>query len=259
MKLVDTHAHLDMENFDRDRDAVMERAHASGVGCIITVGYDLRSSVKAVRLANDYDCVYAVVGVHPHDAQSVTPELMQVIEELSFAPKVVAIGEIGLDYYRNLSPRDVQRDVFKRFLSLARKRQLPVVIHERNAEEDCMKILDDEWHEMKGGVMHCFSGPWDMAEKCLSMGFYLSFGGPVTFLNFRNKDVVKRVPLSRLLVETDCPYLAPEPFRGKRNEPAYVRLVAEKIAELRGINIEELAARTTANARGLFGLDIGNN
>lgn len=254
MMLVDTHAHLDMKDFDRDRETVLQRARDSGVGVVITVGYDLQSSLRAVRLANDYDFVFAAVGVHPHDASTVTPQVAKTIEELCSSPKVVAVGEIGLDYYRNLSPRDTQERVFRLFLGIAREKKLPVVIHERNASKECLEILEQEWHNMSGGVMHCFSGTWDMAQRLLEMGLYLSFGGPVTFLNARNKEVVKRVPLPRLLLETDCPYLAPEPFRGKRNEPAFVRIVAEKIAELKGVRLEELALQTSLNATRLFGL-----
>ncbi|MGB9866622.1 MAG: TatD family hydrolase [Bacillota bacterium] len=252
--LIDTHAHLDMKDFDRDREAVLQRARDSGVGIVITAGYDLQSSVRAVRLANDYEFVFATVGVHPHDAATVTPQAVKTVEELCASPKVVAVGEIGLDYYRNLSPKDAQERVFRLFLGVARERHLPVIIHERNAVRECLEILKQEWHNMFGGVMHCFSGNWENAQEFLDMGLYLSFGGPVTFLNARNKDVVRRVPLSRLLLETDCPYLAPEPFRGKRNEPAYLRIVAEKIAELKGVHLEELALQTSLNANKLFGL-----
>ena len=251
--LTDTHAHLDFPQFDDDREEVIARALAAGVGIIINVGTDLASSRRAVTLAEAYPQIYAAVGVHPHDAKTLTDEALAELGELARHPKVVAIGEIGLDFYRDLSPRNVQREAFERQLALAQELGKPVIIHDREAHAEVMAILR-RWPGLRG-VLHCFSGDLDMAHEAIEMGFYISVAGPVTFKNARRlPEIVRQLPLERLLIETDCPYLAPHPYRGRRNEPAYVRLVAQKVAELKGMSLERVARVTTANARQLFGL-----
>ncbi len=267
MTLVDTHAHLDFSKFDADRPAVIERAKAAGVVAIVNVGTDPASSRQAVGLADRYDSIYAAVGMHPHDAKKLDGAALAELRDLARHPKVVAIGEIGLDYYRNLSPPDVQRRALQAQLAWAAKLGKPVVIHDRDAHDEIVEVLTD-WSaglnnsSLAGrlGVLHTFSGDLVMAERALDLGFYISISGPVTYKNARQLlDIVRVLPLERLLVETDCPFLAPHPYRGKRNEPAYVHLVAERIAALRGMPFEELAEATTANAERLFGFDIGRS
>ncbi|MGB9847062.1 MAG: TatD family hydrolase [Desulfotomaculales bacterium] len=251
--LVDTHAHLVDGRFDRDRREVLERARAAGVALIVNVGYDLESSRKSVALAGEFDCVYAAVGVHPHDAAQVPPGYLEELRKLAKGEKVVAVGETGLDYYRNLSPGEVQKKVFREHLALARELDLPVIIHDRDAHEDVLGILKKDGLGRAGGVLHCFSGDWEMARVCLGMGFFISLAGVVTYpKSSLLKEIAARVPVERLLVETDCPYLTPEPWRGRRNEPAYVRSVVECVAGLRGMSAGELALITAQNARSLF-------
>jgi len=253
MELTDTHAHLDFPQFDGDREEVIERALAAGVRRIINVGADLASSRRAVALAEAHPPIYAAVGVHPHDAKTLTDEALAELLGLARHPKVVAIGEIGLDFYRDLSPREAQRQAFERQLALARELGLPVIVHDRNAHAEVMDVL-----RRRGlrGVLHCFSGDLEMARQAIEMGFYISVAGPATFKNAKRlPEIVRQLPLERLLIETDCPYLAPHPHRGRRNEPAYVRLVAEAVADIKGLPLEEVARVTTANARALFGLE----
>lgn len=253
--LIDTHAHLNDEQFIEDQEAVIERAQAAGLQYIINVGFNHETIPTTLELAERYDFIYAAVGWHPQDAKDMNPEDLQWIEELTHHPKVVAIGEIGLDYYWDTSPREVQQEVFRQQIRLARKVKMPIIIHNRDAHEDLLTILREEHAEEVGGIMHCFSGSWELAQECLNLNFYLSFGGPVTFKNAkRPKEVAAQVPLDRLLIETDCPYLTPTPFRGKRNESAYVQYVAEAIAELRQLPVEELGQITSENAKRLLGL-----
>jgi len=262
LALIDTHAHLDFPRFDADRPAAIERARAAGVVAIVNVGTDLASSRQAVSLAEQYGTVYAAVGMHPHDAIKLDGATLAQLRGLAQAPKVVAVGEIGLDYYRDRSPRDVQRRAFQAQLAWAAKLGKPVIVHDRDAHDEILEILSDwaaglDQSKLAGqlGVLHTFSGDLDMAKKAIDLGFYLSISGPVTYKNAGQLlDVVRALPLERLLVETDCPFLAPEPYRGKRNEPAYTRLVAERIAELKGVSFDTLARATTANARRLFEL-----
>lgn len=259
--LVDTHAHLDFSKFDGDRPAVLARAWAAGVEAIVTIGVDLPSSERAVALAKAHDRVYATVGMHPHDAKELDGEVLARFRELGRHEKVVAVGEIGLDFYRDLSPREVQRRAFRAQLAWAARLGKPVVIHDRDAHDEIMEVLSGWAGEQRGsplegrlGVLHTFSGDLAMAERALELGFYLSVAGPVTYPNAGQlREVVRALPLDRLLVETDCPFLAPPPHRGKRNEPAYVRLVAERVADLRDVPLDEVAEATTANARRLFG------
>jgi TatD DNase family protein len=258
--LVDTHAHLDFPQFDADRRAVIARARAAGVRAIVNVGTDLVSSRRAVQLAADHDMIYAAVGMHPHDARKLDGAALAELRQLAQAPTVVAVGEIGLDYYRDLSPRAAQRRVFQAQLAWAAKLGKPVIVHDRDAHEEVMELLggwsdglSDSRLAGRLGVLHTFSGDVAMAERAVDLGFYVSVAGPVTYRNAgRLIEVVQQVPLDRLLVETDCPYLAPHPYRGRRNEPAYVRLVAEGVATARGISPEELEEATTANAQYLF-------
>lgn len=255
MLLYDTHAHITEEEFAADREEVLERARAAGVVLINNIAYNLESSLQAITLAENNDFVYASVGFHPHNAVEAGPGYLEELKSMAAHPKVVALGEIGLDYYRDLSPRELQRKVFREQLSLASELGLPVIIHDRDAHGDLMEILRDVGLGPAGGVMHCYSGSWEMARECLAMGFYLSFAGPVTYQNAsRLKDVASRVPLDRLLLETDAPYLTPAPHRGKRNEPSYIAFTAKEIADLRGMEVEELAKTCTENGRRLFGI-----
>jgi TatD DNase family protein len=252
--LVDTHAHLDDRQFSNDRAETIERSFAADVGCIITVGTNLDSSRAASDLAHQYGSVYAAVGVHPHDATKVQPDTLAKLMQCAHDERVVAIGEIGLDFYRNLSPRDVQRETFVAQLDLARQVDKPVIIHDRDAHAETMAILRENGPNWRG-VLHCFSGDREMALEAIQMGLYISFAGPVTFQNaHRLQKLARELPLERIVIETDCPYLAPQPHRGQRNEPAYVRWVAAKIAALRALPLEKVAQATTENAKRLFGL-----
>ncbi|MDZ7371936.1 MAG: TatD family hydrolase, partial [candidate division KSB1 bacterium] len=242
--LIDTHAHLDYDRYDGDRQEVIRRAVAEGVAAIITVGVDHRSSLAAVRLAEQYPQLYAAVGVHPHDAASMSDEQFEELTELINHPRVVAVGEVGLDYHYNYSAPEVQRRVFRRFIDLALRTEKPLIIHTREAADDTRSLLHERKRHGWRGVFHCFSGDESEAELVLEMGFHISFTGVVTFRNARAAQVARRVPLDRLLVETDCPYLTPEPFRGKRNEPAFVVYVARKMAELKGVPFDTLADLT---------------
>lgn len=253
--LFDTHAHLNATQFNEDVEQVIERARAEGVSHIVVVGFDRPTIQRAMELAEQYSFIYAAVGWHPVDAIHMTDEDLIMIECLAAHPKVVALGEMGLDYYWDQSPKEVQKEVFRKQIRLAKKVKLPIVIHNRDATADIVHILQEEHAEEVGGVMHCFSGSIEVARQCIDMNFYISFGGPVTFKNAKKpKEVAKEIPLDRLLIETDCPYLTPHPFRGKRNEPSYVKYVAEAIAELKGISFEEVAQKTSDNAKRLFGI-----
>ena len=253
--LIDTHAHVQVHQFNADRASVIEAAFAEGVGRMIVPGIELESSRAAVALAREYPGrIFAAVGTHPHDASTLTPETLAAQRELARTPGLVAIGEIGLDYYRDLSPRDVQREALIQQFALARELTLPVILHNRESHADMIRLLREEGQGLRG-VFHCFIGDQAMARDALDLGFYVSFAGPVTFpKNTELAEVAAWVPQDRLLVETDSPYLAPQPFRGKRNEPRHVALVAQRIAELRGIAPEALAEITTRNAQTLFNL-----
>lgn len=252
--LVDSHAHVADQVYDEDRPAVLARAREAGVRWIINVGYDAESSLRTLNLAEREEMVYAVVGFHPHDADKVSEESYIKLSRWCSSPKAVAIGEIGLDYHYDRSPRPQQAQVFRRQIELARELRLPVVIHDRDAHEDVLTILSETGARDTGGVMHCFSGDEELARRVLDLGFYIGLDGPVTFKNGDTARAVARVvPEDRLLIETDSPYLTPVPYRGRRNEPTHVRLVAEAIASLRGISLERLAEITTNNARRLFG------
>ncbi len=250
--LVDTHAHLQWASFGRDREEVVDRARRVDVKHIVNIGFDLDGSRKAIELAKKHRGLYATVGVHPHNASQLNEAVLDRLARFSEDSKVVAIGEIGLDYYRNLSPRDAQKKAFEAQLFLAEKLGLPVAIHDREAHADVLKMLSRFKGKTKG-VMHCFSGSKEMAEQCVKFGFYISFAGPVTFPNSRKlQQIVKEIDLDKILLETDSPWLAPQNVRGKRNEPAYLPFIAEKIADFKGISIDVLAEATTRNAKEIF-------
>ena len=253
--LFDSHAHLTDNRFDSDRKDVIEKAIQAGISGIINPGACMKSSEASVELSKEYDLIYAAVGIHPHDAKEAKEADYDKLRcWLQNEPKVIAVGEIGLDYYYDFSPKDVQREVFIRQLQLAKETGLPVIIHNRDSHGDMMEILRREARGVKG-VLHCYSGSVEMARELLQMGFYLSFAGPLTYKNAAKlPDVVKEVPLERILIETDCPYLTPQPYRGKRNEPSYVRFVAEKIAELKGKSWQEVAETTKENTLLLFNI-----
>lgn len=253
--LVDTHAHLNAEPFDTDRAEVIQRALDNGVTRIINIGFNRETITTSLQLAEQYPFIYSSVGWHPVDAEQMTAADLSWLEQLCTHPKVVAIGEVGLDYYWKTSSPAVQHTVLREQIQLARQVGLPLIIHNREAHEDVVAILEEEKAAEVGGVMHCFSGDWDMAKRCLNMNFYLSFGGPITFKNAHlPKEVLASVPLDRLLLETDAPYLAPHPFRGKRNESSYVTLIAEAAAEIKQLSLAEIAKQTTENAVRLFNI-----
>lgn len=250
----DTHAHLDDPRYKEDFGQVLDNIMQMQITRVTNVGYDLPSSERSVRLAHQYEAIYAAVGVHPHDAQAATKETWERLSQLAQEDKVIGWGEIGLDYYRDLSPRKVQQEVFIHQIELADQAGLPIIIHNRDAHQDLLDIVKTHTPK-KGGVFHCYSGSWEMAKIILNLGFYVSFAGPLTFKNARHTvEVAENVPLDRFLFETDSPYLTPEPYRGKRNEPAYVRQVAERFAELRGLGVEEVARLAFQNGNRLFGL-----
>ncbi|WP_096441160.1 TatD family hydrolase [Alteribacter populi] len=254
--LFDTHVHLNADQFEEDIDEVISRARVAGVEEMVVVGFDEKTINKAMELIEKYEFLYAAVGWHPVDAVDMKEEHLEWIAELSKHPKVVAIGEMGLDYHWDKSPKDVQKDVFRRQIRLAKKLQMPIIIHDRDAHHDIVDILKEENAQEIGGIMHCFGGDLAIAKECLEMNFHISFGGPVTFKNAKTpKEVAAQVPLDRLLIETDCPFLAPHPFRGKRNEPAHVQLVAEKLAEIKEVSYDELTEKTRENAKKLFSIN----
>lgn len=251
--LFDTHAHLHFAEFESDRAEMLARARVAGVRWMVNIGTDLDTSWQAVGIAEVDSDIYASVGVHPHDAAEADEGVFKTLEELATRPKVVAIGETGLDYYRNLSPRDVQAKVFRRQLTLARGVGKPVIIHCRDAHDDLLTILREERAHEIGGVMHCFSGNVQFAKASLDLGFYISIAGPVTYPNARKlPEVIKAVPEDRLVIETDCPFLPPQPHRGKRNEPAYLPITAQRVAEIKGRPVGELGELMSTNALRLF-------
>jgi len=256
LSLIDTHAHIDGKEFQADFEAIIERADTAGVSRLITIGTDIESSRKACELTYSHEGIYCSVGVHPHDAVRVTEKCYDIIRQLAVeTPKNVAIGEIGLDFYRDRSPRNIQEIVFRRFLIMASELSLPVIIHDRDAHEPILRILREEKSRGLRGVLHCFSGDLEMARECVDLGFHLSIPGTVTYpTNDQLRTVVRGIRMENLLLETDCPYLSPVPFRGKRNEPSYLRITAEKVAELKGLSLEDVARITTLNAETLFGL-----
>jgi TatD DNase family protein len=264
MVLVDSHAHLEGRQFDNDREQVIARAREAGVRIILAIGNgDGPATLDcALKLSRQYDFIYASVGIHPHEARLADEAAYQKMDEIASQPKVLAWGEIGLDYFYDHSPRDVQKTVFIRQMEQARAAKLPIIIHCRpsqgsnDAWDDTLDLIGQHWQSAGfGGILHCFTGEWAHAERALNMGFMISFSGNITFPKAQGiRDVAARVPLERVFIETDCPYLAPVPFRGKRNEPAYVKETARRLAELRGLSPEEVGHQTAANFCGFFSL-----
>ncbi len=255
--LIDTHCHIQTAEFDEDRDEVLARAREAGVDTVIVVGGagDLSTNDLAVRLAEEHEGLYATVGMHPHDAKDVAAEDMDRLRGVAGHPKVVAIGETGLDFHYDHSPRDVQREMFERFVALAMETRLPIVVHNRESDREVAETLRERGGGRLEGVIHCFTSDAEAARTFLDLGFYLSFSGIVTFKNAEAlRDIARWVPLDRLLIETDAPFLAPVPKRGRRNEPAYVAFVAETLARVRGVEVEEIACTASRNARTLFRL-----
>ena len=255
--LIDSHAHIQSKEYAGEAEALIERARQAGVEKIIAVGGagDMSSNTEAVALADAFPNIYATVGMHPHDAKDAGEEEFRELRELASHPKVIAVGETGLDYYYSHSPHDVQRRVFTRFIHMARDTGLPIVVHEREAALDAAELLRTEGAGKVRGVIHCFTGNYEQACAYLALGLYLSFTGIITFKNAAPlREVVRKVPLERMLVETDAPFLTPVPYRGKRNEPAFARLVAETIATVKGVSLETVAEKTSVNARSLFGI-----
>jgi TatD DNase family protein len=257
---IDSHAHLDSADFDADRSSVLQRAYDAGVQRILAIGSCTgRGNLDcAIRLAERSDVLDASVGIHPHEASLATEDDFGMLTELAGHHKVIAWGEIGLDFHYDHSPRDVQMRVFARQLELARRSGLPVIIHTRDAEVETVEALKKHWSDANlGGVMHCYSGTWELAQACLERGFFVSFSGMITFPKAQNiRDVAEKVPLDRLLIETDSPFLAPIPHRGKRNEPAFVVETAKAMSQLRGLSLEEIGRITTENYFRLFGLSL---
>lgn len=255
MNLFDSHCHLENEGFQNDLPQVMQRMAQAGVTRCILAGSDMDTSRRIVALAKKHEGVYGAVGVHPHEAKTWTEDTEAELERMLAQPRVVAVGEIGLDYFYDLSPRDKQREVLIRQLDLARRMGVPVVFHVRDAHGDMLEVLRQRRGELPTGVLHCYSGSVESAKEYLDLGFHLSFAGPVTFKNAHKlQEAARMCPADRLLVETDSPYLAPVPMRGKRNEPAFVHYVAEAVAQLRGVSTEELADTAARNACRLFGI-----
>lgn len=254
--LFDTHTHLDADRFNEDREDVIARSRKEGIKYILNPGANLKTSIEAVNIANQNERIYAAVGVHPHDAKNMNEDTIKELKKLTKNKKVVAIGEIGLDYYYDNSPRDEQRKWFKRQIELAKEVNLPIIIHDRDAHGETFDILKQyDVGKSIGCVMHCYASSLEMAREYIKMGVHISIAGPITFKNAKKVyEVAKEIPLEWLLVETDSPYLTPTPYRGKRNEPSYVKYVAEKVAEAKGISLEEVAHKTTLNAKKLFNI-----
>ena len=253
--LFDTHMHLNAKQYKEDRAEVIERAFNAGVSQMTIIGFDDETIPLAIEIAEAYENIYAAVGWHPVDAIDYTSEKLAWLEKLSHHPKVVALGEMGLDYHWDKSPKDVQKRVFIEQINLAKKVNLPIIIHNRKASEDIKQILTEEKAEEVGGIMHCYSSPIEDIKDYVAMNFYISWAGPVTFKNAPEvREIAKAIPLDRLLIETDSPYLTPHPYRGKRNEPAYVKLIAEEIARVKEISLDELAKIITKNAERIYNI-----
>jgi TatD DNase family protein len=257
--LIDSHAHLEMSDFKKDLEAVIQRAKESGVEYIFTVGTEKRDWKRTLEIADSHPSIYAILGVHPHNVKEIDDQTYPMLKGLCRHEKVKAYGEIGLDFFRNLSPRDIQLKRFREQISLAKELGLPIVVHDREAHQETLEILKSEKAEECGGIIHCFSGDYEMAKVCMDMGFYISIPGSITFKNAeRFRETVERIPLESLLVETDAPFITPEPFRGKRNEPSYVRYTAQKVAEVKKIPFEKVAEVTTENALRVYRLQFSS-
>ncbi len=256
--LIDSHAHLEMREFDSDRNDVIERAELAGIECIVTVGTNPGLSRKALSIAHQYENIYATVGVHPHDVAKASDKSFDELKALAQDPKVVAYGEIGLDYFRNISPREKQIEMFAKQLELAQELNLPVIIHDRDAHEETLRMVKASGVHL--GVFHCFSGDWTMARQCIDLGFYISVPGVVTFDKSKVlQEVVRQAPLDTILLETDCPYLTPVPHRGKRNEPSFIVHTAKKVAEIKKLPWEDIAQTAARNTRKLFSIETSTD
>jgi TatD DNase family protein len=254
-KFIDSHAHLDDQRFDKDRDEVIRSLYENEVEAVLNPGSDLNSSKEALAMAEKYPFIYDAVGCHPHDSRYMSDDHLNIFKEMAKNKKVIGIGEIGLDYYYDNSDRDIQRKWFREQIRLAKELDLPYIVHDRDAHEDVLRIMKEEHYDGAGGILHCYSGSVELSREFIRLGFYISLGGPVTFKNARvPKLVAGEVPFDKLLIETDSPYLTPEPYRGKRNEPKYVKYVAEEIAKIRNVSIDELAEKTKENFKRLFRL-----
>ncbi len=253
---IDSHAHIQIDQFNSDRDAVLQRALDVGVSNILIIGIDVETSQKAVELAEKHENLYASVGMHPHSATELTADILSTFRVQLDNPKVIALGEIGLDYYRNLSPHEIQKDAFEKQLDLAEEMNTPIIIHNRDAYSDILPILEKRQGKING-VLHCFTGNIELMQRSIDIGFHIGIGGIVTYPNAKDvQAVAKQIPLERLLIETDCPWLTPQFRRGKRNEPSYVPAIAEKIAKLRNSTTEEIGVVTTNNFNTLFGTEL---
>jgi TatD DNase family protein len=253
--LIDSHAHLEMPEFKKDLEGVIQRAKEAGVVYIFTVGTEKKDWKKAIEIANTHPSIFAILGVHPHNAKEIDDQTYTLLKGLCKNEKVKAYGEIGLDFFRNLSPREIQLKRFREQIELAKELGLPIVVHDREAHQETLEMLKSEKADACGGIIHCFSGDYEMAKACMDMGFYISIPGSITFKNAESfREIVKRIPLDSLLVETDAPFLTPEPFRGKRNEPSYVRYTAQKVAEIKKFSFEKVAEVTTENALRVYRL-----
>lgn len=257
MELIDSHAHLDMKDFRRDREEVLLRAMEAGLVHIVTIGITVESSLRAITLAQEHDFISAAIGFHPHEAASLTHEALEKLRDLGRTHAVVGFGEIGLDFYRDLSPRHLQERAFDELIRLGLDLGLPLIIHDREAHDQIYTHLSAHRSRLRGGVIHCFSGDYNLARRFLDLGFLISIPGTITYLGAETlRRAVEKIPLDALLIETDAPFLAPLPKRGRRNEPAFVRYTAQAVAEVKKLPVEEVAAATTANARRLFGLSL---
>jgi TatD DNase family protein len=258
--LIDSHAHLEMPEFRKDLEEVLQRAKRAGVEYIFTVGTERKDWKRALEIAQSHPFVYAILGVHPHNAKEIDEKTYPILKDLCKHEKVRAYGEIGLDFFRNHSPREVQLKRFHEQIALAKELNLPIVVHDREAHRETRKILKSEQAGENGGIIHCFSGDEEMAKACIDMGFYISIPGSITYKNAGPfHDLVKRLPLDFILIETDAPFLTPVPFRGQRNEPSYVRYTAERIAKIKKIPFEKVAEATTQNALKVFRLNFNNH
>jgi TatD DNase family protein len=259
LELIDSHAHIDFPQFADDRDAMLQRARAAGVSTLLAIGSGPgpEKMDAAIPFAEQHDWIYATIGIHPHEAERVTPQHLVALSSLAKHPKVIAWGEIGLDYFYDHSPREVQKRVFREQMALAREARLPIIIHCRDAWPDCLTMLDQDWRSSGlRGILHCFTSTVEDARRVLDMGFCISFAGNSTYPKTQNiRDVAKVLPLENILIETDAPFLAPQPYRGKRNEPAYVGEVAKAIANVRNLRTEEVASATAGNFRRFFSLE----
>jgi TatD DNase family protein len=253
--LIDSHAHLEMPEFKKDLEAVIRRAKEAGVEYIFTVGTEKKDWKRVLEIANSYPSIYAILGVHPHNAKEIDDQHYSTLKELCQNRKVKAYGEIGLDFFRNLSPQDIQLRRFREQIGVARGLGLPIVIHDREAHQETLEMLKSEKAGECGGIIHCFSGDYEMAKACIDMGFFISIPGTITYKNADHlREIVRRIPLESILVETDAPFLTPEPFRGKRNESSYVQYTARKVAEVKKVSFEKVAEITTENAMRVYRL-----